>query len=93
VNKLKLVKFIVFLLTFVLIFGIICAASIIYKKVSAKTPALADISLNQPKGSFIENYQFNNDKLYILIKGGGLADRIVILNPERQKPDATIKIF
>ena len=92
-NKLKLIKFIVFFLTATLVLGVIYASSIIYKKVSTKTPFSADITLNQPKGSYIENYHFNNDRLYVLIKGGGLSDRIVIINPGQQQPDATIKTF
>ena len=92
-NKLKLMKLIVFLLTFLLLFGMICAGSIVYKKVSLKPVANEDLSLDQPKGSSIVHYHFNNDKLYILIKGGNLADRIVVFNPEKRQIETTIKTF
>ena len=92
-NKLKLMKIIVFILTFLLIFGMICAGSIVYKKISPKSVISEDISLNQPKGSSIVDYRFNNDKLYLLIKGGNLADRIVVFNPEKQQIEASIKTF
>ena len=92
-NKLKIVKFIVFLLTFLLVFGTLSAFFIVYKKASSKTLLSTDLSLNQPKGSYIENYLFNNDRLYILVKGGGLADRILVVDPEHQQINASVKTF
>ena len=85
-DKLKLIKLIVFILTFLLVFGILSAAGIIYRQVS-QTPAAKDISLAQPAGSYIDGYTVNDGKLYILIKGGRTLERIAVVNPSSaEKP-------
>lgn len=90
-DKLKIVKLIVFLLTFLLIFGIIVAGGTIYKKVSRKKPE-ANISLNQPKGSYIADYKINEDLVYILIKGGKNEDRILIVSQSSPDKQTTITL-
>lgn len=90
-DKLKIVKLIVFLLTFLLIFGIIVAGGTIYKKVSRKTPDTS-ITLNQPKGSYIADYKINEDSLYILIKGGKKEDRILIVSTISPAKQTTISL-
>ncbi len=89
-NKLKLIKFIVFFLTFLLFFGILSAAGIIYKKIKTPTENI-EISLNQPIGSYIESYQTNDKKIYILVKGASLSDRIIVIDQTNQSITTTIK--
>ncbi len=86
-DKLKIIKFVVAILSFFLVFGMLCTVGIIYKQVSKASRAAANISLSQPQGSSIADYQISQDRAYILIKNGGLADRIIVLdikNPQNQ---------
>lgn len=92
-DKLKIVKIIVAVLTFLLVFGMLTALGTIYKKVSAPAPQTADRSLRQPEGSSIESFKIDNGKIYLLVKYGGLADRIVIVNPaEAENKPAVISV-
>lgn len=84
-DKLKLVKLIVCILTFLLIFGLLSAAGIVYKQIK-KSPQPGDIALNQPAGSYIADYRINENTVYILIKGGQTADRLAVINPNTAKP-------
>lgn len=93
-DKLKFIKFVVFVLTFLIVFGTLAAGSIIYKQISAKNtlPPQTNLSLQQPLGSFIADYKFYNDKMYLLIKGKNISDRIVILDPLSQKIISTLSV-
>lgn len=91
-DKLKFIKLIVFILTFLLVFGILVAAASIYKK-TTRNKTLSDISLMQPAGSYIADYRVDNGNIYILVKGGKTADRIVIINQASQTVAATIKTY
>lgn len=89
-NKLKFIKIIVFVMTFLLIFGIICAGMIIVKKHSLPKTA-AEISLRQPAGSHIADYKIDGGKLYVLVKGKKISDRIIVVDSSSQTILATIK--
>lgn len=89
-NKLKILKFIVFILTFFLIFGILSAVGIIYKKIKTPTENI-DITLNQPKGSYIESYKIKDKKVYVLVKGANMPDRIIVIDQSSQSIITTIK--
>lgn len=88
-DKLKIIKFVVAVMTFLLVFGSLYAFGLIYKKASHPSAA-AVLSLNQPKGSYIADYSSDNDNLYLLIKGGQLSDRIVVVN--QNSPTLTINL-
>lgn len=78
-DKLKLVKTIVFIITFLLIFGTVLLLGTIYKRTHRQTtPAPENVSLNEPEGSRIAATEYNGDNLYILVKDGGKSDRIII---------------
>ncbi|MBE6448918.1 MAG: hypothetical protein E7018_06470 [Alphaproteobacteria bacterium] len=81
-NKLKLIKAIVFILTFLLVFGMLTAIGVIYKKASQPKPQIPSSTLQQPEGSRIESFKVIEDKIYLLIKHGGKPDRIIIFSPE-----------
>lgn len=92
-NKLKLVKTIVILLTFLLIFGTLTFLSLLLKKNKEHSAALPkEISLNQPMGSSIKQIVQENDKLYLLTIGGGLEDRIIIFETTTGKTLTTLNI-
>ena len=92
-DKLKIIKTIVVVLTFLLVFGMLVALGTVYKKISAPAHQAADVTLNQPEGSSIENFKINDGKLYLLVKYGGKNDRIIIIDPARpQTAPATISI-
>ena len=89
-NKLKLLKFIVFLLTFFLFFGILSAAGIIYKRINTPTEN-TDINLNQPQESYINSYKIDDKKIYIHVKGSTISDRIIVIDQASQSVLTIIK--
>ena len=84
-DKLKLVKAIVCLFTFLLVFGSLVALGNLYKKVNKTVEFPTAASLEEPVGSHIESFQKDKDLLYIHVKEGGQNDRIVIFNASRGK--------
>ena len=92
-DKLKLIKTAVFILTFLLIFGTLCILGLFFKKAHPdNTDIPQKISLQQPVGSYIKEIHIVNDKLYILTVGGGQEDRIVVYDTTSHKTLTTIKI-
>ncbi len=89
-DKLKIIKTVVCLLTFLLIFGTLLLFGEIYKKTKQTSPVQTTFSLEQPTGSVIAECKTNQEKLIFLIKNGGLSDRIIIFNPETGKTETTI---
>ena len=90
-NKLKFIKIIVCLLTFLLVSGAIMALNTIYKKAN-NTYIAKNIELKQPHGSSIVNYKIENNNVFIFIKGGGTSDRIIVADIFNKKPITTIKL-
>lgn len=91
-NKLKAIKIIVFFLTFLMVFATLFLLGTMVKKMKSTPQSFAEIvSLEQPAGSSIESIFFNNNNAYLLIKNGGMADRVLILDKEH-KLISTIKI-
>ncbi len=87
-NKLKLIKFAVTIMTFLLILGLLIMLTILYKrfqKTEIEPTTAETISLQQPQGSHIEQILTNNGLLHILVKDGGKTDRILILSPQTQQ--------
>lgn len=92
-NKLKLVKTIVMLLTFLLIFGTLTFLSLLLKKSKETAVSLPDtVSLNQPMGSYIKQISQNEGSLYLLTVGGGLEDRVIIFDTNTGKTITTVNI-
>ena len=88
-DKLKLIKTIVVVITFLLVFGSLMLLTVIYKK-ARPTPRgeYIQISLQQPQGSTIDTIEALGNNLAILVKGGGQPDRIIIYNPQtKEKTD------
>lgn len=91
-NKLKLLKILVVILTFLIVFGMLSALGIIYQKVRAPENKTSTVSLSQPRGTTIEKFQILDKHMYILAKKGGLADRIIILNLRQPQEQTVINI-
>lgn len=92
-DKLKIVKIIVCLLTFLLVLGTLALLGTIYKKTRAPQPAHEiNYNLAQPAGSQISQYSVRDGLLYLLVKNGGLSDRIIIYNPEQASVTGTIQL-
>ncbi len=92
-DNLKIVKIIVCALTFLLVLGTLTLLGTIYKKTRAPLPAHEiNYNLAQPAGSQISQYSINDGRLYLLVKNGGLSDRIIIYNPEQASVTGTIQL-
>lgn len=91
-DKLKLIKTIVVIITFMLVFGSLMLLTVIYKKARPTPQQHKEVSLEQPLGSTIENISVIGDNLAILIKNGGGADRIIIYSPNTQQKTLTINL-
>lgn len=80
-DKLKLVKTAVIILTFLLVFGTLSFLGILFQKTHKKAENLpSQISLKQPSGSYIKQFTQEDERLYLLVIGGGEDDRIVIFD-------------
>lgn len=93
-DKLKLIKAVVCILTFLLVFGTLVLLGAIYKKTRRSPIAVPEItaSLDQPAGSIVADYKIIGDEMYVLIKNGGISDRIIIYNRQLGKTAATITL-
>ena len=93
-NKLKLIKTIVVVLTFLLVFGSLMALTAIYRQIkSSKQPEPTGISaLNEPQGSRINSMLEYKCYLYILVNDGGDSDRFVVFDTQKGQPVSKIKL-
>ncbi len=87
-----MLKSLVAVLTFLIVFGMLSALGIIYKKVRSPELPAAEVSLSQPRGTTIADYKISDQTLYILAKNGGLPDRIIILDTARPQNRTIINI-
>ena len=91
-DKLKLIKSIVFIITFLLVFGSLLLLTVIYKKAQPTPGNYQETSLEQPKGSNIFSITQADENLAILVKGGGQPDRIIIYNLKTMQKTSTIDL-
>ena len=92
-DKLKLIKTLVFLFTFLLVFGSLVALGAIYKRLHGSPAELpAAVSLEQPAGSSIAALERIDNTLLLLVKDGGMPDRVIIydLNTGSKKTQINI---
>lgn len=92
-DKLKLIKTIVVIITFLLVFGTLTLLTVIYRQARPALPAYQETDLAQPVGSVIDSMVNVGDNLAVLVKGGGQPDRIIIYNPQTLQKSATITIW
>lgn len=80
-SKLKVIKAVVFILTFVIVFALVVLINKLAGIEGKPQMALEDnIVLSQPLGSTIKDILTKDNYLYITVSGGNLADRIVIVD-------------
>lgn len=94
-DKLRVIKFVVAILTFLLIFGLLMVLTILYKQFNKTENIIVEnnlLSLEQPQGSSVAQIVSNNGRLHILVKDGGEPDRILILTPDGQKVQQEITL-
>ena len=92
-DKLKIIKTIVVLITFLLVFGTLTLLTIIYRQARPGVQSYQETGLEQPIGSVIDSMVNVGDNLAVLVKGGGQPDRIIIYNPQTQQKSATITVW
>ena len=91
--KLKILKAVVFILTFLLIFGIVVLASRLSGGLKKKTAARpVSVALGEPEGSEIGAVAAAGNNLYIPVTGGGRPDRVIIFDTETYRTISTINI-
>lgn len=87
-DKLKLIKTIVFFITFLLILGTISLLGIIYKKSTQENKSLPiDINLQENKDSNIASFTVENGNIYILVKSPKETDKIIIIREGSATPE------
>ena len=91
-NKLKLVKTIVFILTFLLVFGSLVLLGSLFKKTHSAPSLPEEISLDEPSGSTLQKIQIRDKFLYISVSDGGKSDRIIIFDTETGHKVSTIRV-
>ena len=92
-DKLKLIKTLVFLFTFLLVFGSLTALGTIYQRLKGnKIEPPATVNLGQPGGSSIASVKQTDNLLLLLVKDGGLPDRVVVYDLNTAKPLTQINI-
>lgn len=91
-DKLKLIKGIVVVITFMLVFGSLLLLTVIYKKSQPRSTAYQETELKQPQGSSIAEITAVNGELAVLVKGGGQPDRIIFYNPQKMQKTSAVKL-
>lgn len=80
-DKLKLIKAMVFVMTFLLVFGsLVMLGTLFQKSRGADAPAFPDTVLNEPAGSSIKDVTPSENHLFITVSEGGKSDRIIIFD-------------
>ena len=91
-DKLKLIKGIVMVITFMLVFGSLLLLTVIYKKSQPRSEPYRETELQQPQGSSIAAITAVNGELAVLVKGGGQSDRIIFYNPQKMQKTSAVKL-
>lgn len=92
-DKLKLIKITVFVLTFLLVFGSLVFLGSLFKKINTKPTAIsAEINLEEPAGSSVQSIKTKDGIMYILVKDGGKPDRIIMFDTIKGQKLSTIRI-
>lgn len=83
-NQLKLIKIIVFVFTFLLIFGSLTLIGCFYHKLSDRGHRITtEVNLAQTPSSSIKQVTADDGLLYILVSDLHQPDKIIIFNPEK----------
>jgi hypothetical protein len=86
-DKLKIIKSIVAVLTFLLIFGLLIALSSIFQRVSGNRAPTKEVILNLPEDVHISDFKVDDTKLYILTSN----QQIKVIDTKSGKISLTVK--
>lgn len=94
-NKLRLIKFAVVIMTFLIILGGLLMLTMLYRKISKQGAEAIpqEISLGEPAESRINNMLGHDGYIYIMVKDGGKPDRIIVFNPKKGEKVSTIQLY
>lgn len=82
-DKLKFIKTIVFIITFLLVLGSISLLGIVYKKITQQnTVKETKLNLEQEIGSEISSFAVEDGNIYLLIRNGSQSDKIMIIHDQ-----------
>ncbi|MBQ9236198.1 MAG: hypothetical protein IJ184_07045 [Alphaproteobacteria bacterium] len=92
--KLRLVKLLVLVLSLAIVAGMVMLAQLLYQKSAGvkKTEPMTAINLEQPKGSYIADYKAADDYWHLHIKGGGMAERVIVVDAKSKTIAAVISV-
>lgn len=92
-DKLKIVKITVALMTFLLILGTLLLLTVIYQKTRKPVVSVpAEVTLNQPEGTTVAEFKIEGDSVFLLLKNGGASDRLLIYNRNTGAPAQIIRL-
>lgn len=92
-NRLRIIKFIVLLLTCLIVAASTILLGCLTKKVLSEQKMQPVTNLSQPQGSVIKQIKADNGLLHIFISGGNLADRIITYNPRKKQIISNLSIY
>ena len=84
-NRLKALKTVVFIFTFLLIFGTISLAGILFNRAKNSNKPVYSASLGLSVGTKIKQITADEGLLYLLVSMPDKADEIIIFNPVKAK--------
>ena len=84
-NRLKALKTVVFVFTFLLIFGTISLAGILFNRAKNSNKPVYSASLGLSVGTKIEQITAVEGLLYLLVSAPDKADEIIVFNPVKAK--------
>ncbi|MBP3545889.1 MAG: hypothetical protein J6K16_02000 [Alphaproteobacteria bacterium] len=84
-NRLKALKIIVFIFTFLLIFGTISLVGILFNRAQNSDKAISSANLGLSAEVKIKQITADNGLLYLLVSAPDKADEIIVFNPAKAK--------
>lgn len=90
-NQLRLIKSLVFIFTFLLIFGCLALVGCFYHRLHhSATSHPAEINLQQKQSATIKQITSDGKLLYILISDSQHTDKVIIYNPNKNNIVSTL---
>ena len=84
-NRLKALKTVVFIFTFLLIFGTISLAGILFNRAKNSNKPVSSASLGLSVDTKVKQIAADEGLLYLLVSLPDKADKIIIFNPIKAK--------
>ncbi|MBQ8784439.1 MAG: hypothetical protein IJZ59_00155 [Alphaproteobacteria bacterium] len=84
-NRLKALKIVVFVFTFLLVFGTISLVGILFNRAKNYDKAISSANLGLSAGAEIKQIAADEGLLYLLVSVPEKTDEIIIFNPVKAK--------